>query len=88
MENTWLNYLAGKILEDYNSDNDVLDRNDPAVKAILKNPNLLASFTKNPLNGTKNQEKARDIVTRANSTGKDLAVVAQAKNIATKGGLT
>lgn len=89
MENTWLNYLAKRIIEDTDvSDNGILDRNDPAVKTILQNPNLLTAFTKNPLNGSKNQQKARDIVARANSTNKDLSVVAKAKDIASKGGLT
>ncbi len=85
MENTWLKYLAQRLFED--AGGDQLDKNDPAVKAILNNPSILASFTKNPANVTKNQKDARMIVNKALTTNKSLPLVAQASNVSQKAGM-
>jgi len=86
MENTWMKYLAQRLLED--GDPEQLDRNDPAVKAILNRPDILAAFTKNPANTSRNQKDARQITQKAVTTNKSLPLVAVAQNVARKGGLT
>lgn len=86
MENTWLEYLAKRILEDSNVPPDQLDQNDPTVKAIMRNPRILTSFSANP-GAPKNQIEAQKIVNKAKATDKPLPVVAAAANIAKKAGM-
>ena len=77
--------MAKRLLED--TSDDQLDRNDPAVQAILKDPGNIDMFTKNPANAAKNQKAARDIVNKAITRNKSLPLVAKASNIARQAGM-